>query len=167
MRRISEKLSRCKQERLSDGFVTIMQRRGHMPASLPLRPMTFPCESGSDCSFGSFGPLFCCLRCPVTPAYPPAPPATCDAPGFRIAPPGSLLSEMAGCLSLPAGTLCYRQCPVSRSARSGCPLLRRPVFAAAQSPFFRQSFDISSRVLPLVSGTHFQTKSADASAIRA
>ena len=53
-----------------------------------------------------------------------------------------------------------------RPARSsGSPAMS--VFAAAQSPFFRQSFDISSRVLPLVSGTHFQTKRAEASDIRA
>ena len=167
MRRISEKLRPVRAGTVVRWFRDDNAATRACARVAALRPMTFPCESGSDCSFGSFGPLFCCLRCPVTPAYPPALPATCDAPGFRIAPPGSLLSEMAGCLSLPAGTLCYRQCPVSRSARSGCPLLRRPVFAATQSPFFRQSFDISSRVLPLVSGTHFQTKSADASAIRA
>ena len=47
------------------------------------------------------------------------------------------------------------------------PVVATSGFCRGSVAVFRQSFDISSRVLPLVSGTHFQTKSADASAIRA
>ena len=91
---------------------------------------------------------------------------TADNFYLRIRPARSFSSARASAC-LPGPVRFSRSAPVlSCPARSsGSPAMS--VFAAVQSPFFRQSFDISSRVLPLVSGTHFQTKRAEASDIRA